>query len=110
MSRMTKLNNDDFAKICIAVDRFREHLGRDEAINTINAIIAERWTIAPSDDDAIMSENARLRDLLASADHEGGSLMWTSDHEKIVARIEMTAQKVHTQIGEILDAGKRGPQ
>jgi hypothetical protein len=107
---MTKLNNDDFAKICIAVDRFREHLGRDEAINTINAIIAKRWTIAPSDDDAIISENARLRDLLDSANHEGGSLMWTSDHEKIVARIEMTAQKVHMKIREILDAGKRGPQ
>ena len=42
---MTKLNNDDFAKICVAVDRFREHLGRDEAINTINAIIAERVTV-----------------------------------------------------------------
>jgi len=56
---MTKLNNDDFAKICVAVDRFREHLGRDEAINTINAIIAEHWTIAPSDDDSIMSENAQ---------------------------------------------------
>jgi hypothetical protein len=47
---MTKLNNDDFAKICVAVDRFREHLGRDEAINTINAIIAERWIIVPTDD------------------------------------------------------------
>ena len=60
--------------------------------------------------DAIMSENERLRALIDSADHEGGSLMWTSDHEKIVARIEMTAQKVHMEIREILDAEKRGPQ
>lgn len=43
VSRMPKLNTDDFAKICVVVDHFREHLGRDEAINTINAIIAKRW-------------------------------------------------------------------
>ena len=56
---MTKLNNDDFAKICVAVDRFREHLGRDEAINTINAIIAKRWIIVPTDDEASNAESKK---------------------------------------------------
>lgn len=37
---MLKLTNEEFGKICIAVDRFREHLGRDEAISEIDAIIA----------------------------------------------------------------------
>ena len=74
---MTKLNNDDFAKICVAVDRFREHLGRDEAINTINAIIAKRWIIVPTDDTelgvfdpdhpAMADEVANMRDAATEA-------------------------------------------
>lgn len=32
------------------------------------------------------AENGRLKALIDSADNPGGSLMWTSDHDKILAR------------------------
>jgi hypothetical protein len=74
-STVTKLTNVDFAKICIAVDRFREHGGRYEAINTINAIIAPKTaqeSIGPTlGIELIAAERKRQIEV------EG----WTSEHD-----------------------------